>query len=98
SGSYALGVVARAVARRGLQVQRALRDRWSMLHRSPALEAVEGIGAREERLLLASDEVVDQRLDAIVVHGCWGWRLGNGEPPGNLECGIHARQSYARCG
>ena len=61
-----------------------------------AFQAIEGIGRREERLLLAGDEVIDQRFYAMVIDRC-GWRSGLEKPLGDLERGTHARQFCAHC-
>ena len=93
--SGALAVVARLLEDRCLEVLEALDGCGRPLYGVAAGKAVEGIGRREKRLLLAGDEAVDECLDAMVVDRRGRRWLGYREPLGQLEHGTHARQSYA---
>src|SRR5690348_3051793 len=86
-----LAVVAREAERRRPQRLKAVIDGRLALDGIVALQAIEGIGRREERLLLAGDEVIDHPLDAMVVGG-WRRRRGSREEPlWDFERGTHAR-------
>jgi hypothetical protein len=61
----ALAVVARLIERRAAQVLQAPGDRRRAVDGIAALSAIEGIGRREQRLLLAGDEAVDPELTSL---------------------------------